>query len=135
MFPVGTLLFKTFSAPRITDSGLTESQPIETRLLRLQEDKWQYAVYLWNEDGRDAELAELDSTHAVSVELDGERFDHIVPAKLDCRKCHESGPSAVIGLDELRLAGPAFSGPPVAVPLPPRATRLRLAVPQLLGNA
>lgn len=110
VFPSGTLLLKTFSAPRVIDSGLTQAQPIETRLLRLHEGDWQYAVYLWNEDGSDAELAEIDATHAVTVEIDGERFDHIVPAKLDCRKCHESRPSPVIGLDELRLTGPYAEG-------------------------
>ena len=105
VFPSGTILLKTFSAPRVTESGVTEAQPIETRLLHLLEDDWQYAVYLWDEAGNDATLAELDASHPVAVEIDGERFEHVVPAKLDCRKCHESQPSPVIGVDELRLAG------------------------------
>lgn len=110
VFPTGTLLFKTFSAPRVTDSGLTDPQPIETRLLQLRDDGWQYAVYLWSEDASDAELADTKNSHPVPLEIDGERFDHVVPAKLDCRKCHESKPSPVLGVDELRLAGPYAEG-------------------------
>jgi hypothetical protein len=112
VFPPGTLLLKTFSAPRVTGSGVTEAQPIETRLLRLLDEDWQYAVYLWNEAGSDAELADLDTSHAVAVEIDGEHFEHVVPARLDCRKCHEAQPSPVIGADELRLAGPYTEGGP-----------------------
>jgi hypothetical protein len=106
VFPSGTLLFKTFSAPRVVDSGVTAAQPIETRVLRAIDDDWQYAVYLWNEAGTDAELADLGASHPVEVQIDGERFEHVVPAKLDCRKCHEAQPSPVIGADELRLSGP-----------------------------
>jgi hypothetical protein len=111
-FPLGTLLFKTFSASLVTSAGVTDAQPIETRVLQLAEEGWQYAVYSWSEDGRDAELADLSSTRAVTVEIDGDRFDHVVPAKLDCRKCHESDASPVLGFDELDLTVPYAADAP-----------------------
>jgi hypothetical protein len=40
---------------------------------------------------------------AVEVESGGESIEHTVPARLDCRKCHESQPVTIIGFDELRL--------------------------------
>lgn len=110
-FPSGTVLLKTFSAPRVDTAGeLGPELPLETRVLRRQGDTWEYAVYLWNEAGSDAELADLARSHAVTVEIEGERFAHVVPSKLDCRKCHESHPPAVIGLSELGLTAPYDDG-------------------------
>jgi hypothetical protein len=108
-FPLGSLLFKTFSAPRETGA---EPRAVETRVLWLQEQGWQYAVYLWDESGGDATLGDTSVTHPVSVVIDGERFEHVVPAKLDCRKCHESQAAAVIGFDELRLNAPYVDDQP-----------------------
>ncbi len=109
-FPAGSLLFKTFSAPRVLGDTLTGSQPLETRVLRRSATRWDYAVYLWNDAGTDAELTDITVTHPVTVELEGERFDHVVPAKLDCRKCHEAQESTVIGVDELNLSAPLEGG-------------------------
>ena len=43
-YPVGTLLFKTFS---FEFDGA--SRPVETRLMRRSVDGWDFATYLWNE--------------------------------------------------------------------------------------
>ncbi|HEY3494979.1 MAG TPA: hypothetical protein VGK73_09850, partial [Polyangiaceae bacterium] len=97
-FPVGTLFLKTFSYPA-PDGG---ERPIETRVLQNAEDGWQYAVYAWDESGG-ASLIDLARSTKVEVELDGERFEHVVPSKLDCRKCHESGLGSVLGFREIQL--------------------------------
>jgi len=100
-FPQGTLFFKTFSYPDDEQSdGLL---PIETRMIRRTESGFEYYAYLWDEDRTDAELLDGVSPVRVEVESDGETFEHTVPARLDCRKCHESQPVTIIGFDELRL--------------------------------
>lgn len=75
-----------------------------------EDTSWDYAVYLWNSQGTDADLWDPRRSVAVPVEADGQSFDHVVPAKLDCRKCHESQVNPVIGFDELRLNAPPLSG-------------------------
>src|SRR5262249_2186079 len=102
-FPLGTLFFKTFS---------TEERPIETRVLRLRADGWEYAAYIWNVDASDASLADIDAgAIGVNVSIGGEQFEHEVPPRLDCKKCHESNTTTIIGFDELRLNSPSNEDP------------------------
>jgi hypothetical protein len=100
-FPAGTLFFKTFSYP--DDAEVDGVQPVETRMIRRTEEGFEYHVYLWEDDRSDAQLLDGISPEKVAVELDGDTFEHTVPARLDCRKCHESQPVNIIGFDELRL--------------------------------
>jgi hypothetical protein len=99
-FPAGTVLFKTFSYP---------DGPLETRVLRATDDGWDYADYRWRDDGSDGDLLDLAEPVPVGVELDGAAFDHVIPGRLDCRSCHESAGSPVLGFDELGL-GPLQLG-------------------------
>ena len=102
-FPVGTLIFKTFSF--LTQQSPDEAVPIETRLLRLTDDGWKLDAYAWNDDASEAELLELQSSETRSVLSDqGDVIEHSIPSRLDCRYCHESSPSMVLGLTELQLA-------------------------------
>jgi hypothetical protein len=98
-FPTGTLAFKTFFSGSADAAG----RPIETRVMRRGESKWEYAVYLWNEDGSDAALADIDVSIDRPVIVDGKEIVHKVPALLDCRQCHESNATDLIGIDELQL--------------------------------
>jgi hypothetical protein len=107
-FASGTLFFKTFFYPGSTG----ELMPVETRVLRRTEQGYDYAVYAWDTEAADAERLALDRTVPVPVQVDGEAFEHVVPAKLDCRKCHESQAVSVIGFDELRLNVPLEPGLP-----------------------
>jgi hypothetical protein len=94
-FPVGTLFFKTF--------GVGEG-PIETRILRVTADGLDYAVYGWNEAATEAWLLDMKEPASVPVVLEGgDEFDHEVPSKLQCRKCHESAPEWVLGFSALQL--------------------------------
>jgi hypothetical protein len=101
IFPLGTLIFKTFSFPN--DDG--QWNPVETRLMRKEEEDWTYHVYQWNEEGTDAALISIQKKTPVSaLGPDGETFEHLIPSLLQCRKCHESNPTRVIGFSELQLS-------------------------------
>ncbi|MEM1416349.1 MAG: hypothetical protein AAGH15_15680 [Myxococcota bacterium] len=94
VFPVGTLLFKTFGYA---------SGPVETRVMRREADgEWSYAVYLW--EGNDATLRDITLPLAIPVADAGERFDHETPSRRQCVTCHESDPNPVLGFDRLQLS-------------------------------
>jgi len=98
-FPLGTVFFKTF---RFESS----KYPTETRVSVITEQGARFYAYQWDEDGKDATL--LDGRRAVRVaaEADGNKFEHQIPSLLECRSCHESAPSPVLGFDDLRLSSP-----------------------------
>jgi hypothetical protein len=98
-FAPGTVAFKTF---------LDGERPLETRALRRLESGWEYAAYLWSDDGEDAELLPLDEP--VAIEL-GDGGVHTVPVMSQCRECHAVGDSPMLGVRELQLsAAPAAGG-------------------------
>jgi hypothetical protein len=89
-FATGTVAFKTFAA---------NDRALETRAIRKLESEWEYAVYLW--DGDDAEL--LETEQSVAIDL-GDGAVHTVPAPLQCKQCHETATSHLLGVNELQLA-------------------------------
>lgn len=101
-FPDGTFFFKTFS---FHDEAGGE-RPVETRVMRIRDGEWEFAVYLWSDDGADAQLADITTPTEVEVGPEGDRFTHVVPSLRGCRTCHESQPGIVIGFDELRSNAP-----------------------------
>ena len=102
-FPVGTLIFKTFSFR--TPESPSDVVPVETRLLRLNDDGWELAAWSWDDAGRDAELLDLRRgvTREVLSETD-EVVQHSIPSRLECRQCHESSTSEILGVNELQLS-------------------------------
>jgi hypothetical protein len=102
-FPPGTLFFKTFAFDTVDEAGLR----IETRVIRRTESGYDYHGYRWQADERDADLLSLELSVGVKVSLsEEEEIVHAVPSSFDCRTCHESNGTVVIGFDELRLNGP-----------------------------
>jgi hypothetical protein len=100
-FPVGTLIFKTFSY-----AGKDQHVQVETRLLRRMREGWDYQAYKWR--GDDADLLSLErSVPVTNKPSDAVKFKHEIPSRFDCRSCHESNETVVIGFDELRLSGSA----------------------------
>jgi hypothetical protein len=93
VFPVGTRLWKQFTLRR----------RLETRMLERTREGWQFAAYVWSEDGSDAVLA---PPTGVSVSLpSGGRW--AIPGTGDCRACHEAQPNPGAWLHR----APALLGP------------------------
>lgn len=96
-FPVGTLFFKTFS---YGDSA--KNTKVETRIIRRTREGWDYHAYKWND--ADADLLSLERELPVTNKPSSTpKFKHEIPSRFDCRSCHESNETVVIGFDELRL--------------------------------
>lgn len=85
VFPVGTRLWKEFAFDR----------RIETRFLELTAAGWAFATYRWLDDESDAVLAAKLGERAVYRLPDGVAYD--LPARSDCRACHEGNVSGVLG--------------------------------------
>ncbi|HEY6081422.1 MAG TPA: hypothetical protein VIW29_21555 [Polyangiaceae bacterium] len=126
--PLGSLLFKTF-AYRTAESPKLPL-PIETRLLRRVAEGWELSAYGWNQAGTDAELLELKRPELRAVLADdGSPIEHAIPSRLECRQCHESASSAVLGFSELQLA-PAGELDRLAPHLDPPPGEARQALPE-----
>jgi uncharacterized repeat protein (TIGR03806 family) len=105
MFPVGSVLIKTFAVAEDLRDPSSPVDVIETRLLVHAAQGWRAHTYIWNEERTDAfrraigrEGVELEWTHT-----DGTRRhtnDYLIPSERDCRNCHGSGSAG------LRLLGP-----------------------------
>ena len=105
-FPVGVIFVKTFF-----DQRAGSERPVETRLIRRGTDRFEpfeYAVYRWSDDGREATLLDISGNNhtAVMVSVAGRSFAHTIPSQNDCAECHEKNAraaSTIIGFDEIRL--------------------------------
>jgi hypothetical protein len=92
-FPRGTRLWKEFSHGRA----------LETRYLERGADgAWRFGSYVWNAAGTEAVLAPADGMRVAAARAPGGRYP--IPAENDCRACHESGPSPVLGFGALQLS-------------------------------
>jgi uncharacterized repeat protein (TIGR03806 family) len=107
MFPVGTILSKTFYYPRaalgllaLNDDyahdfsaeglNLDAVRLIETRLLVHQPDGWDALAYVWDEAQRDARLEIAGEILELPVH-DGSaarRLTYVVPTRDECGSCH-----------------------------------------------
>lgn len=106
-FPVGMLMFKTFSFKDPAAGG--KLRPVETRLIRRVSntgdftDQWDFQVYQWNDAGTSATLANIDKVIPREVTVDGQKFTHNIPSTKQCWNCHIANKAPMIGFDELRL--------------------------------
>jgi cytochrome c553 len=106
-FPVGTRFWKEF-----TFGG----RRVETRFLHKDGPaSWTFASYLWNEAQTDAELAPLDGVPNVAEIAPGRR--HSIPAVEDCRACHDSARTEILGFTALQLSADRDPNAPHAEPL------------------
>jgi cytochrome c553 len=101
-FPVGTRFWKEFSF---------NGRKVETRMLwRATDDRWVFASYAWNEAQTEAILApETGIPDAAEVmpfdaaqAKPGKR--HTIPGVADCRSCHDSARTEILGFDALNLS-------------------------------
>jgi hypothetical protein len=131
-FPEGTVLVKTFSLG---------AAPIETRLLFRRAAAWEYAEYVWRADGLEADLLEGNWPEQPVVLPDG--TEHVIPARLDCRTCHETSEEVtgtpVLGISPLQTsealaASAAFASPPEVEAVAGRTPAETAAFAYFIGN-
>jgi len=108
VFPAGTRLWKEFSLGR----------RIETRFMELGADgDWTYATYRWNEDETEALLVPARGVRRAAESVPGVAYG--IPGLVECRACHESASSSVLGFSALQLSpdrDPAALHPPTVEP-------------------
>jgi hypothetical protein len=93
-FPVGTKFWKEFAFA---------GRKVETRFLwRTGAGAWVLASYVWNAEGTDATLAPSDGIPRVA-EVAPNRF-HSIPSVDQCRACHVSSRTEVLGFNALQLS-------------------------------
>ena len=122
-FPVGTRFWKEFSF---------NGKKVETRMLwRATSDAWVFATYAWNEAQTDAVLApETGIPGAAEVApfdaaqgKPGKR--HSIPGIADCRSCHDSARTEILGFTALNLSDDRDPNAPHAEPLTREMITLR----------
>lgn len=118
VFPVGTRLWKEFAFDR----------RVETRYIERTAEGWVFATYRWLDDESDALLAPKFGERAVYPMAEGGSYD--LPARSDCRACHEGNVSRVLGFSALQLSGARDPGAPHAEPVGPSAVDLAMLVRQ-----
>ena len=90
MFPVGSVLIKTFSYQN-TISELAP-QLLETRLLIHSEGGWKAVSYIWNEDQSEAYLSLVGGTIQTSFSDENGNIRSVrykAPNKNQCKECHQ----------------------------------------------
>ncbi|MEZ5291574.1 MAG: hypothetical protein R2745_10845 [Vicinamibacterales bacterium] len=108
-YPVGTRFWKEFAF---------DGRRVETRMLvKTAAAHWEFASYVWNADQRDAVLAPEDGLADVAEVAPGKY--HSVPSIADCRSCHDSGRTEVMGFSALQLSDDRDPLAPHAEPVAP----------------
>jgi len=94
VFPVGTKLWKEFAFG---------GRKVETRMIwRASADDWVFASYVWNDAQTEATLAPEAGIKDHAPIAPG--TFHSIPGVSDCKSCHESGRSPVLGFSALQLS-------------------------------
>jgi cytochrome c553 len=106
-FPIGTKFWKEFSF---------DGRKVETRMLwRVSADSWVFATYAWNEAQTDAALAPEAGIPGAAEVAPGKR--HTIPGVADCRSCHDSARTEILGFDALNLSDDRDPNAPHGEPL------------------
>ncbi len=114
-FPVGTRFWKEFAFG---------GRRIETRMLvKTGAGQWEFASYAWRDDQRDALLAPAEGLHGVAEVAPGKV--HSVPSRDECRACHDSGRTEILGFTALQLSTDRDPLAPHAEPLTADMVTLR----------
>ena len=92
--PVGTKFWKEFSF---------QGRKVETRFLwQIAKNQWVSASYGWNDAQTDAELVSEKGVAGITEVADGKR--HSIPSIQECRSCHDSSRTEILGFDALQLS-------------------------------
>jgi hypothetical protein len=117
-FPVGTRFWKEF---------VFNGRKVETRFLRKDGSaRWSFASYVWNDEQTDAKLAPADGIPGIVEVAPGRR--HAIPSVEDCRACHDSARTEILGFTALQLSDDRDPNAPHAETLAPGMLTLRTLV-------
>lgn len=109
-FPSGSVLAKTLSWQ---NTDRTRHEPIETQILHFDGQQWYAYSYIWDAEGKDAELAPAQGRRLHLHDKDGPlaRVEAIggpdswqVGARADCLRCHNSWNGFALGWNPLQLS-------------------------------
>jgi len=93
-FPVGTRFWKEFTFG---------DRRVETRMLwKTAADRWAFAAYAWDDEQRDAVLVPATGQPDV-IEIAPGKW-HSIPSEAECRACHDSTRTEVLGFTALQLS-------------------------------
>lgn len=93
-FPVGTKFWKEFTF---------EGRKVETRFIwKTGPARWTFASYVWNTEGTDAVKAPEEGITGVAEVAPEKR--HSIPSVTECRACHDSGRTEILGFNTLQLS-------------------------------
>lgn len=114
-FPVGTRFWKEF---------VFNGVKVETRhLVKTGAGRWVFASYIWDADQRDARRAPAEGIPDVAEVAPGKR--HSIPSEAECRACHDSGRTEVLGFNALQLSDDRDPLAPHAEPRTPSMVTVR----------
>ncbi len=106
IYPEGTVFVKQLSLPQ---GGDRPAIRLETQILHFERGSWRPYSYLWDEDGKDAQLVPatgadrtLKVSHPLVKEGLAERTWH-VSAVNECKLCHNAGARNVLGFIPTQL--------------------------------
>lgn len=121
-FPVGTRFWKEFDF---------DGRKVETRFLwKVSDSRWVFASYAWNEAQTDAVLVPESGMPDVADVAPGKR--HSIPSLTECRSCHDSSRTEILGFSALQLSDDRDPNALHADPLPADAVTLRTLVDEQL---
>jgi cytochrome c553 len=93
-FPVGTRFWKEFEF---------DGRKVETRFLwKVDETNWVFASYAWNDTQDEATLVPESGLSDVAEVAPGKR--HSIPSVTECRSCHDSSRTEILGFSALQLS-------------------------------
>lgn len=117
-FPVGTRFWKEFAF---------NGRRVETRMFwKTAPAHWEFASYVWADDQRDAILAPEAGIANVAEVAPGKY--HSIPSLADCRSCHDTDRTEVMGFTALQLSDDRDPLAPHAEPLTPGMLTLKTLV-------
>ena len=94
-FPVGAVLIKNFYYDNVQPTNTTRI--IETRLMYMRENGWDFAKYVWNDEQTEATFTNSGSFTDVQWINNGitNNVTYRIPSASECFTCHNSFESAV----------------------------------------
>lgn len=93
-FPVGTRFWKEFEF---------DGRKVETRFLwKVSNTNWVFASYAWNTEQTDATLVPASGLADAAPIAPGKQ--HSIPSVTECRSCHDSSRTEILGFNALQLS-------------------------------